>query len=247
MYNIDREINFHQHICSCTHRSINRKHYHKITNSNNWREFRKSVDTYIAPILHLDGMFSSTASAYEKLTSSLSSCSTAFFFIISEEFGTSPGSRADTKFIYVVCFQQTNFSLKDITGSLEITPWSHWMFIGGETRVEDITGVFVLQGACPKRVSCGLSFPYGNLILLISVCKERATDQTSCSGNQFMSRHLYQKICSHESIALFSWCGWLKQGLDSIYPSSRYPYQLPKKYSSVLRIAHDMLYPLKNI
>lgn len=122
MYNIDREINFHQHICSCTHRSINRKHYHKITNSNNWREFRKSVDTYIAPILHLDGMFSSTASAYEKLTSSLSSCSTAFFFIISEEFGTSPGSRADTKFIYVVCFQQTNFSLKDITGSLEITP-----------------------------------------------------------------------------------------------------------------------------
>lgn len=43
------------------------------------------------------------------------------FIIISVEFGSSPGSRADTKFDYVVCFQVTKFSPKDITWSLEIT------------------------------------------------------------------------------------------------------------------------------
>lgn len=63
---MSREINFYQYICSGTQRSINRKHYHRITNSNNQREFRKNVDTYIASTLHLDGVFSSTASTYAR-------------------------------------------------------------------------------------------------------------------------------------------------------------------------------------
>lgn len=221
------EVNFCQYICSHTHRSINRKHHHKITNSNNWREFRKRVDTYIAPTLHLDGVFSSTASAYARLTSSLSSYSTVFFFIILEEFGASPGSRANTKFDYVVCFQETHFLLKDIIWSLEITPWSHWMIIGGESWDQSwkISQKYLcFKGLVQEMFHIpldGLSFPNGDEILLTSVCKERATDWKSCSGNLFISRDFYQKICSDESIALFSWCGWLKQGLDSICHYSR--------------------------
>lgn len=45
-----------------------------------------------------------------------------FNYLRSSSPGSSPGFGADTKFDYVVCFQETNFSPKDITWSLEIAP-----------------------------------------------------------------------------------------------------------------------------